>query len=49
MSKDDFPTSITSELILSKIFEFIEEWKGKLFDMLSFNTHNLLQVGDQKY
>ena len=38
MSKDDFPPSITSETLLNATFEFIEDWKTKLYDMLSFNT-----------
>ena len=44
MSKDDFPPSITSETILNKTYEFMEDWKNKLYDMLSFNTINLMQV-----
>ena len=44
MSKDDFPPSITSETVLKKTFEFMEDWKNKLYDMLSFGTTNLMQV-----
>ena len=44
MSKDDFPSSITSETVLKKTFEFMEDWKNKLYDMLSFSTINLMQV-----
>ena len=44
MSKDDFPSTITSETILNKTYEFMEDWKHKLYDMLSFNTINLIQV-----
>ena len=44
MSKDDFPPSITSETILNKTYDFMEDWKHKLYDMLSFNTINLMQV-----
>ena len=44
MSKDDFPPTITSEIILQKTFEFIEDWKNKLYDMLSFNTISVMQV-----
>ena len=41
MSKDDFPPSITAETLLHKTFEFIEDWKTKLYDMLSFNTSSV--------
>ena len=41
MSKDDFPPSITSETLLNATFEFIEDWKTKLYDMLSFNTRSV--------
>jgi len=43
MSKDDFPPTITSDMVLNKTFEFMEDWKNKLYDMLSFNTINLMQ------
>ena len=38
MSKDEFPVSLTSEMVLHQTFEFMEEWKSRLYDMLSFNT-----------
>ena len=38
MSKDEFPPSLTSEMVLHQTFEFMEEWKSRLYDMLSFNT-----------
>jgi hypothetical protein len=38
MSKDEFPPSLTSEMVLHQTFEFMEEWKTRLYDMLSFNT-----------
>ena len=41
MSKDDFPPSITAETLLNATFEFIEDWKTKLYDMLSFNTSSV--------
>ena len=41
MSEDDFPPSITSETLLNQTFEFIEDWKTKLYDMLSFNTSSV--------
>ena len=44
MSKDDFPPSITSETLLNATFEFIEDWKTKLYDMLSFNTSSVPTV-----
>ena len=46
MSKDDFPPLITSEIILESVSEFIEDWKGRLFDMMSYNTKTLAQVED---
>ena len=38
MSKDEFPPTLTSEMVLHQTFEFMEEWKSRLYDMLSFNT-----------
>ena len=38
MSKDDFPPTITPDAILSKVYDFIDEWKQKLYDMLSGNV-----------
>jgi hypothetical protein len=35
MSKDDFPPTITPDAILDKVFDFIEDWKQRLFDLLS--------------
>ena len=35
MSKDDLPESLTPEKVLSKIYEFVEEWKSKLFNIIS--------------
>ena len=42
MSKDEFPPSLTSEMVLNQTFEFMEEWKSRLYDMLSFNTAQVL-------
>ena len=42
MSKDEFPPSLTSEMVLHQTFEFMEEWKSRLYDMLSFNTAQVL-------
>ena len=44
MSKDEFPASITPEMILKNTFDFIEDWKSKLYDMMSFNTSSLKRV-----
>ena len=44
MSKDDFPRTINTDIILNKLFEFMENWKSKLYDMLSFNTFSANQV-----
>ena len=44
MSKDDFPPDLTPEVILNKVYFFIEEWKQKLFDLLSGKALTL-QVG----
>ena len=35
MSKDDLPESLTPEKVLSKIYEFVEEWKSKLFNIIT--------------
>ena len=35
MSKDDLPESLSPEKVLSKIYEFVEEWKSKLFNIFS--------------
>ena len=35
MSKEDFPENLTSEKVLLKTFEFIDDWKLKLFAMIS--------------
>ena len=43
MSKDEFPPSLTSEMVLHQTFEFMEEWKSRLYDMLSFNTAQVRQ------
>ena len=38
MSKDDFPESISAEKVLLGIFQFIDEWKLKLFNMITSDT-----------
>ena len=35
MSKDDFPPGLDSEGVLRYLFDYIESWKKKLFDVLS--------------
>ena len=35
MSKDDLPESLTPEKVLFKIYEFVEEWKSKLFNIIT--------------
>ena len=40
MSKDDFPQSLSPHDVLEKMFFFMEEWKFKLYDMISFNSLN---------
>ena len=42
MSKDEFPPTLTSEMVLHQTFEFMEEWKSRLYDMLSFNTAQVI-------
>ena len=38
MSKDDFPESLSAEKVLLGIFQFIDEWKLKLFNMITSDT-----------
>ena len=38
MSKDDFPPSLSPHHVLEKMFVFMEDWKCKLYDMISFNS-----------
>ena len=45
MSKDDFPPGLSPDLILNKVYFFIDEWKQKLFDLLSGKALNMQQVG----
>ena len=41
MSKDDFPPTITPDAVLHKVYDFIEDWKGKLYAMLSGKSINV--------
>ena len=45
MSKDDLPESLSPDKILSKVYEFIEEWKSQLFNMISTSTQVQRQPG----
>merc|ERR1719450_2063740 len=38
MSKDEFPRTMTPNDVLEKMYSFMEEWKTRLYDMISFNT-----------
>ena len=38
MSKDEFPQTMTPNDVLEKMFLFMEDWKSKLYDMISFNS-----------
>ena len=44
MSKDDLPETLTPEKVLSKIYEFVEEWKSKLFNIISSDMRAITQV-----
>ena len=44
MSKDDLPESLTPEKVLSKTYEFVEEWKSKLFNIISSDMRAVSQV-----
>ena len=50
MSKDDLPASLSCDEILRHMFQYIEDWKLKLYDMISFNTATMAvaarQVGE---
>ena len=35
MSKDDFPEDLMPDMVLSKLYECIQEWNSKLFNMIS--------------
>ena len=38
MSKDDFPPTLSPNDVLDNMFLFMEQWKAKLYDMISFNA-----------
>ena len=44
MSKDDLPETLTPEKVLSRIYEFVEEWKSKLFNIISSDMRAVSQV-----
>ena len=35
MSKDDLPEDLMPDMVLSKLYECIQEWNSKLFNMIS--------------
>ena len=41
MSKDDFPPGLSPHAVLENMFLFMEEWKAKLYDLISSNSFNL--------
>ena len=42
MSKDEFPNTMTPQDVLEKIYSFMEDWKSKLYDMISFNSGQVM-------
>ena len=49
MSKDKFPSTLTSEMVLHQTYDFMDEWKSRLYDMLSFNTAQARQPSNFAY
>ena len=47
MSKDELPNSISCEEILKSMYRYIEDWKLKLYDMISFNTSAMAMAAHQ--
>ena len=47
MSKDDLPASLSCDEILRHMFQYIEDWKLKLYDMISFNTATMAVAARQ--
>ena len=45
MSKDEFPNTMTPHDVLEKIYNFMEDWKSKLYDMISFNSGQVMTPG----
>ena len=38
MSKDDLPEDLLPDRVLSKLYECIQEWNSKLFNMISHES-----------
>ena len=53
MSKDDFPPGLEPEAVLRDMYDYIESWKKKLFDVLSTgmsqvnNHYHMIHLGIQ--
>ena len=47
MSKDELPNTISCEEILKSMYRYIEDWKLKLYDMISFNTSAMAMAAHQ--
>ena len=45
MSKDQIPPSLNCEGVLSTIYNYIQDWKRKLYELMSQNT-KIAQVLD---
>ena len=45
MSKDQIPPSLNCEGVLSTIYNYIQDWKQKLYELMSHNT-KIAQVLD---
>ena len=49
MSKDEFPKTMTPNDVLERMYKFMEDWKSKLYDMISFHSNTSSQPpGPQK-
>ena len=48
MSKDALPKTITCDDLLQSMFKYMEDWKHKLYDMMSFNSTALMNVQPPK-
>ena len=40
MSKEQLPRTVTCDQVLSTIFTFIEDWKRKLYELMSVKTQS---------
>ena len=41
MSKDNLPYTVTCDDLLEGMFKYIDDWKQKLYDMMSFNSSTM--------